>query len=276
VVICSTLTEKGADVTLQALAAGAVEVMAKPTMGLRDFLQQSAHELVTAIRTAAQARPRRCVTGSEHTPAVKLTADALLPLPGAPQSLRTTQKIALLGTSTGGTQALELVLRELGVNCPGIAIVQHMPERFTRSFAERLNSLCAIEVREARDGDRLLPGLALIAPGGRHMLIKRSGAQYYVEVKDGPLVSRHRPSVDVLFRSAALQAGGNALAVIMTGMGDDGARGLKELFEAKARTYAQDEDSCVVFGMPKEAIKLGGVEQIVTLEAIPALLMGWR
>jgi len=278
VVICSTLTEKGADVTLQALAAGAVEVMAKPTMGLRDFLQQSANELVTAIRTAAQARPRRCraIADSDNLPPAKLTADALLPAPATLQTLRTTQKIAVLGTSTGGTQALEVVLRELGVGCPGIAIVQHMPERFTRSFAERLNTLCAIEVREARDGDRLLPGLALIAPGGRHMLIKRSGAQYYVEVKDGPLVSRHRPSVDVLFRSAALQGGANVLGVIMTGMGDDGARGLKEMFDASARTYAQDEDSCVVFGMPKEAIKLGGVEQVITLDAIPGLLMGWR
>ncbi|EJN34243.1 chemotaxis response regulator containing a CheY-like receiver domain and a methylesterase domain [Pseudomonas sp. GM78] len=278
VVICSTLTEKGADVTLQALAAGAVEVIAKPTAGLRDFLQQSANELVTAIRTAAQARPRRNrpEAGSYKSPPVKLTADALLPASGSLHTLRTTQKIAVLGTSTGGTQALEVVLRELGVNCPGIAIVQHMPERFTRSFAERLNSLCAIEVREARDGDRLLPGLALIAPGGRHMQIKRSGAQYYVEVRDGPLVSRHRPSVDVLFRSAAQQAGSNVLGVIMTGMGDDGARGMKEMFDAKARTYAQDEDSCVVFGMPKEAIKLGGAGQIVALDAIAALLMGWQ
>ncbi|MHC8287252.1 protein-glutamate methylesterase/protein-glutamine glutaminase [Pseudomonas sp. XS1P51] len=274
VVICSTLTEKDADVTLQALAAGAVEVMAKPTMGLRDFLQQSAHELVTAIRAAAQARPRQgqSATSRDFKLSASVTADA----PSAPQSMRTTQKIAVLGTSTGGTQALEVVLRELGVTCPGIAIVQHMPERFTRSFAERLNALCAIEVREACDGDRLLPGLALIAPGGRHMLIKRSGTQYYVEVKDGPLVSRHRPSVDVLFRSAALQGGSNVLGVIMTGMGGDGARGLKELFDAKARTYAQDEESCVVFGMPKEAIKLGGAEQTIALDAISALLMSWQ
>jgi two-component system chemotaxis response regulator CheB len=200
----------------------------------------------------------------------------MLPASNTQPSLRTTQKIAVLGTSTGGTQALEVVLRELGVTCPGIAIVQHMPERFTRSFAERLNTLCAIEVREARDGDRMLPGLALIAPGGRHMLIKRSGAQYYVEVRDGPLVSRHRPSVDVLFRSAAQQAGNNVLGVIMTGMGDDGARGLKEMFDANARTYAQDEQSCVVFGMPKEAIKLGAAEQVIALDAIPALLMGWQ
>jgi two-component system chemotaxis response regulator CheB len=182
----------------------------------------------------------------------------------------------VLGTSTGGTQALEAVLCELPVNAPPIAIVQHMPEKFTRSFAERLNSICAIEVREAQNGDRLLPGLALIAPGGRHMLVKRSGGQYLVEVKDGPLVSRHRPSVDVLFRSTAVQAGRNALGVIMTGMGDDGARGLKEMREAGARTYAQDEESCVVFGMPKEAIKLDAAEQVVSLDEIPAVLMTWR
>lgn len=278
VVICSTLTEKGADITLQALSYGAVEVMAKPTAGLRDFLQQSAHDLLNAIRNAAQTRPRprRPVQNNGVGSAAKLTADALLQAPSGAQMLRTTEKIVVLGTSTGGTQALEMVLRELNVNCPAIAIVQHMPQNFTRSFAERLNAICAIEVREAKDGDRLLPGSALIAPGGRHMLIKRSGAQYYVEVKDGPLVSRHRPSVDVLFRSAAVHAASNALGVIMTGMGDDGARGLKEMFDVKARTYAQDEESCVVFGMPKEAIKLGGVEQIVSLESIPALLLAWH
>ncbi|MCY1283857.1 Chemotaxis response regulator protein-glutamate methylesterase [compost metagenome] len=275
VVICSSLTEKGADITLQALSAGAVEVITKPTMGLRDFLQDSAQEMLSAIRTAAGARLRPQAVPRE--PARKLSADALITAPsGTLLNQRTTEKIVLLGTSTGGTQALESVLSALPVNTPGIAIVQHMPEKFTRSFAQRLNSLCVIEVREAQDGDRLLPGLALIAPGGKHMLIKRSGAQYMVEVKDGPLVSRHRPSVDVLFRSAALQAGRNALAVIMTGMGDDGARGLKELHEAGARTCAQDEESCVVFGMPKEAIKLGGVDQVVSLDEIPHLVMTWR
>ncbi|VXB33052.1 fused chemotaxis regulator; protein-glutamate methylesterase in two-component regulatory system with CheA [Pseudomonas sp. 8AS] len=277
VVICSTLTEKGADITLQALSAGAVEVICKPTSGLRDFLEQSAQDMVNAVRTAARARVKQQSASASHKPAVKLTADALVSTPtGGLINQRTTEKIVLLGTSTGGTQALESVLCELPVNSPGIAIVQHMPEKFTRSFAERLDSLCAIEVREAQDGDRLLPGRALIAPGGRHMLIKRSGAQYLVEVKDGPLVSRHRPSVDVLFRSAAVQAGRNALAVIMTGMGDDGARGLKELHEAGARTYAQDEESCVVFGMPKEAIKLGGVEQVIALDEIPSVVMSWR
>ena len=276
VVICSTLTEKGADITLQALSAGAVEVICKPTAGLRDFLHDSAQELVAAIRTAARARVKAAAPVTLK-PEQKLSADALLDLPGSGlRNQLTTEKIVLLGTSTGGTQALEEVLCRLPVNAPAIAIVQHMPEKFTRSFAERLDSLCAIEVREAQDGDRLLPGRALIAPGGRHMLIRRSGAQYQVEVKDGPLVSRHRPSVDVLFRSAAVHAGRNALAVIMTGMGDDGARGLKELHEAGGRTYAQDEESCVVFGMPKEAIKLGGVDQMVSLDEIPAVLLSWR
>jgi two-component system chemotaxis response regulator CheB len=277
VVICSTLTEKGADITLQALSAGAVEVITKPTMGLRDFLKDSAQEMLAAIRTAARARvkPRLPATLRKEE---KLSADALLDLPSSAGLLnqRTTEKVVLLGTSTGGTQALESVLYELPVNSPAIAIVQHMPEKFTRSFAERLDSLCAIEVREAQDGDRLLPGRALIAPGGKHMLIKRSGAQYMVEIKDGPLVSRHRPSVDVLFRSAAVQAGKNALAVIMTGMGDDGARGLKELHDAGARTFAQDEESCVVFGMPKEAIKLGGVDRVIALDEIPRVVMSWR
>ncbi|MBB1520342.1 protein-glutamate methylesterase/protein-glutamine glutaminase [Aquipseudomonas guryensis] len=277
VVICSTLTEKGADITLQALSAGAVEVITKPTMGLRDFLKDSAQEMLAAIRTAAKARVKPSLPTTLKKEE-KHSADVLVDLPSSAGLLnqRTTEKIVLLGTSTGGTQALEAVLCELPVNSPAIAIVQHMPEKFTRSFAERLDSLCAIEVREAQDGDRLLPGRALIAPGGKHMLIKRSGAQYMVEVKDGPLVSRHRPSVDVLFRSAAVQAGKNALAVIMTGMGDDGARGLKELHEVGARTFAQDEESCVVFGMPKEAIKLGGVDQIIALDEIPRVVMSWR
>ncbi|WNF47707.1 chemotaxis response regulator protein-glutamate methylesterase [Pseudomonas sp. SG20056] len=273
VVICSTLTEKGADITLQALSAGAVEVITKPTMGLRDFLQGSAQEMLAAIRTAAKARVR----GAAEPTLEKSTVDAVVSAPSAGlHNQRTSERIVVLGTSTGGTQALEQVLSQLPRSAPAIAIVQHMPEKFTRSFAERLDSLCAIEVREAQNGDRLLPGLALIAPGGKHMLIKRSGGQYQVEVKDGPLVSRHRPSVDVLFRSAAVQAGRNVLAVIMTGMGDDGARGLKDLHEAGAKTYAQDEASCVVFGMPKEAIKLGGVDQVVALDDIPNVLMSWR
>ena len=186
---------------------------------------------------------------------------------------KTTEHIVAIGTSTGGTQALESVLTRLPRTSPGIVIVQHMPEKFTASFAERLNNLCEITVKEAQSNDRVLPGLALIAPGGKHMLLKRNGAQYQVEVIDGPLVNRHRPSVDVLFRSAAKSAGKNAIGIIMTGMGDDGARGLKELQEAGADTIAQDEKSCVVFGMPKEAIALGAADKVMALEAIPAEIM---
>ncbi|WP_115716964.1 protein-glutamate methylesterase/protein-glutamine glutaminase [Gallaecimonas mangrovi] len=268
VVICSSLTEKGADITLQALAAGAVEVIAKPSMGLKDFLQSHSQTLATAIRQAALARPRVKAPVARTLPSESLASKQLL-------NQRTTEKIAVIGTSTGGTQALEQVLTLLPVTTAGLAIVQHMPEKFTRAFAERLNSHSQIEIKEAQDGDRLLPGRALIAPGGLHMQIVRSGAQYQVAIKDGPLVSRHRPSVDVLFRSAASQAGRNALGVIMTGMGDDGARGLKALHNSGGSTFAQDEQSCVVFGMPKEAIKLGAVDKTGDLNAIVAALTRW-
>jgi len=202
----------------------------------------------------------------------KLNADAILP--AASQAMaQTTERIVAIGTSTGGTQALEAVLTALPRVSPGIVIVQHMPEKFTASFAARLDTLCQIEVREAQNGDRVMPGRALIAPGGRHMLLKRNGSQYHVEVVDGPVVNRHRPSVDVLFRSVAKFAGRNALGVIMTGMGDDGARGLKEMRDAGAATVAQDEASCVVYGMPKEAVKLGGVDRSASLQAIPAEIM---
>ncbi len=204
--------------------------------------------------------------------APKLSADAILP--AASQALaQTTERIVAIGTSTGGTQALETVLAALPRVSPGIVIVQHMPEKFTASFAARLDTVCQIEVREARNGDRVMPGRALIAPGGRHMLLKRNGAQYHVEVVDGPVVNRHRPSVDVLFRSVAKFAGRNALGVIMTGMGDDGARGLREMRDAGAATVAQDEATCVVYGMPKEAVRLGGVDRSAPLQAIPAEIM---
>lgn len=188
---------------------------------------------------------------------------------------RTTDQVIAIGTSTGGTQALEAILTRLPSTTLGIVIVQHMPEKFTAMFAERLNGICEIEVREAKDGDRVIPGRALIAPGGKHMMLKRSGAQYVVEVVDGPLVNRHKPSVDVLFRSVAKFAGGNALGIIMTGMGDDGARGMKEMHAVGAKTIAQDEASCVVFGMPKEAIKLGAVDQVMPLSAIPEAMMAY-
>jgi two-component system chemotaxis response regulator CheB len=183
------------------------------------------------------------------------------------------ERIIAIGASTGGTQALKAVLSRLPQVCPGLVIVQHMPERFTAAFAQRLTSICAIDVREAVDGDRVLPGCALIAPGGKHLLLRRSGACYYAAVRDGPLVNRHKPSVDVLFRSVAQYAGRNAVGVLLTGMGDDGARGLKELHEAGAHTVAQDEATCVVFGMPREAIKLGAVRQVLPLADIPAQIL---
>ncbi|AXA94926.1 chemotaxis response regulator protein-glutamate methylesterase [Massilia sp. YMA4] len=274
VVICSTQTERGAETTVAAMAAGAVSVIAKPRLGLKEFLVDSGDELVAAVRAAAQANVKRLAArasvavAAPHAP-VKLTADAILPAASDSRApLQTTERIVAIGTSTGGTQALEEVLTALPRVTPGIVIVQHMPEKFTAAFAERLDQVCQIRVAEARHNDRVLPGLALIAPGGRHMLLRRDGAQYFVEVIDGPLVNRHRPSVDVLFRSVARNAGANALGVIMTGMGDDGAAGLLEMRKAGARTIAQDEESCVVYGMPKEAVKRGGVEKTVALKAI--------
>ncbi len=213
------------------MAAGAVEIITKPTTGLKNFLLESAPELVSAIRAAAQVNVRNLGKRPAPialTPATKLTADAMLPAANGHAMAQTTERIVALGTSTGGTQALEAVLTALPRVCPGIVIVQHMPEKFTASFAARLNSLCQIEVREARNNDRIHPGLALIAPGGKHMMVTRSGAFYHVQVVDGPLVNRHRPSVDVLFRSVAKFAGRNATGIIMTGMGDDGARGLRK------------------------------------------------
>ncbi|MSQ68077.1 MAG: chemotaxis response regulator protein-glutamate methylesterase [Gammaproteobacteria bacterium] len=270
VVICSTLTEKGADTTMQALAAGAVEIIVKPKVALKRFLEESAAELAQAIKAAAQARVgliRPSLDSLAKVPA-KLNADVVLAPPAGQALAQTTERIVAIGTSTGGTQALEAVLTTLPRVAPGIVIVQHMPEKFTAAFAARLNIICAIEVREAAHNDRVIPGLALIAPGGRHLLLKRSGAYYHVDIVDGPPVSRHRPSVDVLFRSTAKAAGRNALGVIMTGMGDDGAAGLKEMFDVGARTVAQDEATCVVYGMPKEAVKRGAVQRSLPLGAI--------
>jgi two-component system chemotaxis response regulator CheB len=275
VFICSTLREMGAETTMAAMAAGAVSIITKPKLGLKDFLNESADELVAAVRAASQVNVRRLGVrspppGAAPVPlAAKLTADAVLPpAPDARMTMKTTERVVAIGTSTGGTLALEEVLTALPRVTPGIVIVQHMPEKFTAAFAERLNKLCQLEVREARHGDRVLPGRALIAPGGKHMLLRRDGANYHVDVIDGPLVNRHRPSVDVLFRSVAKQAGANALGIIMTGMGDDGAAGLAEMRKAGARTVAQDEETCVVYGMPKEAVKRGGVEKSVPLQAI--------
>ena len=263
VVICSTLTEKGAQTSMAALAAGAVATVTKPKIGLKQFLIDASDDLISAVKTAARAnvKPLKAVA--------RQNADVVLPSADRQTAmLQTTQRVVALGTSTGGTQALEVVLKLLPRVCPGIVIVQHMPALFTAEFARRLNGLCQIEVKEAENNDRVVPGRALIAPGGKHMLLRRNGAQYFIEVMDGPLVNRHRPSVDVLFRSVANCAGANALGVIMTGMGDDGAAGLLEMRKAGAHTLAQDEESCVVYGMPKEAIKRGGVERTVALGSI--------
>ena len=270
VVICSTLAEKGAETSMAALAAGAVSIITKPKLGLKQFLEDASDDLVSAVKAASRANVA-VLRGAT----ARNTADVILPAaPDKPSSLiQTTERVVALGTSTGGTQALETVLTALPRVTPGIVIVQHMPEKFTAAFAQRLNSLCQIEVKEAQNNDRVVNSRALIAPGGKHMLLKRNGAQYHVEVVDGPLVNRHRPSVDVLFRSVAKCAGANALGVIMTGMGDDGAVGLFEMRQAGARTLAQDEASCVVYGMPKEAVKRGGVEKTVPLNAIAREIM---
>jgi two-component system, chemotaxis family, protein-glutamate methylesterase/glutaminase len=278
VVICSTLTETGAPTTLEALAAGAVTFITKPKLGLQEFLTGAAAEITSAIRAAASANVRRRAVarpaGAALTAApIKHTADVILAPAGGRAMSRTTERVVALGTSTGGTQALEQVLTALPAVTPGIVIVQHMPPVFTATFAARLDALCQITVREARNNDRVTPGQALIAPGGKHMILQRSGAHYYVEIREGPPVCRHCPSVDVLFRSVAKAAGRNALGIIMTGMGDDGARGLKEMRDAGADTIAQDEASCVVFGMPREALRLEAAARVVSLEELSTAIL---
>ncbi len=277
VVICSTLTDSGAAMTVEALAAGALTTLAKPRIGLQQHLIDAAHEITAAVKMAARANVSR-LRSQPPAPVhfqvpTRNSADIIL-TPGPDRAMtRTTEHVVAIGTSTGGTQALERVLTKLPSVSPGVVIVQHMPAQFTGAFAARLDGLCEITVKEAENNDRVLPGRALIAPGGKHMLLKRSGARYYVEIRDGPPVNRHCPSVDVLFRSVAQCAGPNALGIIMTGMGDDGARGLKEMRDAGAKTIAQDEASCVVFGMPKEALRLQAVERCVALEYLPAAIV---
>jgi two-component system chemotaxis response regulator CheB len=269
VVICSTLAEQGAESTLRALEYGAIDIIAKPRFGTKQFLEESRIALCEAIKAAASARVRPI---SNRPVEPKLTADAVLSsATGA--MLETTEKVVAIGASTGGTEALKSLLETLPADTPGIVIVQHMPALFTRAFADRLDGLCKITVKEAESNDTVIRGRALIAPGNHHMLLRRSGARYFVEVKEGPLVCRHRPSVDVLFRSAARYAGKNAVGVILTGMGDDGARGMLEMRQAGAKTIAQDEETCVVFGMPKEAIKLGAAEKILPLQSVAAAIL---
>jgi len=267
VIICSSLAEDGCDTTLRALELGAVDIITKPKLGTKISLEESRIRICDAVKAAAGVRVGRARPAPPRAEP-KLTADAVIPRASSHSMIQTTERIVAVGASTGGTEALREFLEVLPVDCPGIVIVQHMPEKFTAAFAKRLDSICAVQVREAEDGDTVIRGRALVAPGNRHTLLKRSGARYYVEVKDGPLVSRHRPSVDVLFRSVARYAGNNAVGVIMTGMGDDGATGMAEMKEAGATNLAQDEASCVVFGMPAEAIKHGGVHKVLPLASL--------
>ncbi len=273
VVICSTLTEKGAEVTMQAMSAGAVDIITKPKVNLRNFLQESKSTIIDVIKAAAGSRPRLIKPATAASGRTAANTDNLFSAAPLKPMVQTTDRVIVIGTSTGGTQALEYLFTQLPRTAPAIVVVQHMPEHFTAAFAKRLDSICQVTIKEAAHNDRALPGQVLIAPGGKHMLLQRNGAQYQVDVKDGPLVSRHRPSVDVLFRSAAQSAGTNAVGIILTGMGDDGARGMKDMHEAGALTIAQDEASCVVYGMPKEAVKLGAVDGILPLSAIPQLIM---
>jgi two-component system chemotaxis response regulator CheB len=260
VIIVSSLTPQGGDLALEALDLGAVEVMCKP--GASYTIGDVGIQLAEKIKAAARAR----IVPRNGTPSA---------VPRSCSLTRTTHKIVAIGASTGGTQALQSVLTALPANSPGILIVQHMPEHFTRSFANRLNELCAVEVREAKSGDTVVPGRVYIAPGNYHMLLNRSGAVYELIVKEGPLVSHHRPSVDVLFKSVSRFAGRNAVGVIMTGMGKDGAEGLKEMKEHGAKTIAQDESSCVVFGMPKEAIAIGAADAVAPLADIPRMILAF-
>ncbi len=277
VIICSTLVGNGSETTLKALEYGAIDIIEKPTVGTQKFLQEATVQLTDAVKAAAKVNVKKLIKGArvkdvkKITP--KLTADAVLSGVNGKSMSKTTEKIIVIGASTGGTEAIRSVLEVMPQDAPGIVVVQHMPQGFTASFAKRLNELCKINVKEASNGDSILRGHALIAPGNFHTLVKRSGARYYVEVRDGPLVSRHRPSVDVLFRATARYAGKNAVAAILTGMGDDGATGMKEMHDAGAYTVAQDEKTCVVYGMPAVAVKLGGVDQVLPLNKISDVLI---
>jgi len=276
VVMCSTLTQKSSDTSVKALHLGAVEIVGKPTSNLKQELQEQKKEIVDAIRAASKARLDRLKPPPlKPAPKIniqeKLSADAILPKKATNQSAPSSKLIAI-GASTGGTQALEHVLAALNTDTPGVVIVQHMPEAFTESFARRLDSVSQVYVKQAEDGDMVETGKVLIAPGGKHMIVENRAGKLYVQIKQGPLVSRHRPSVDVLFRSVAQSAAKQTLAIIMTGMGDDGANGMKEMHDGGAFTIAQDENSCVIFGMPAVAIDRGGVRKISPLQQIPELI----
>jgi len=264
VIMVSSLTQAGCETTLKALEVGAVDFVAKPTLDVSNSLNEVIDVLAEKIKESAKIKIQKKLV--KKTEIKRVQTQALI---------KTTHKIVAIGASTGGTEALKEVLTQMPPNSPGILIVQHMPKLFTKAFADRLNSLCSIRISEAKDGESIVPGIALIAPGDYHMELRRSGARYYVTTTQEPPVRRHRPSVEVLFESVAKYAGANAIGVIMTGMGDDGAHGLLKMKEAGANTIAQDEESCVVFGMPKEAIKLGAAEKIVPLDKIPSAILSF-
>ena len=263
VVMVSTLTERGSEITLRALELGAIDFVSKPKLDIASGLKDYAREITDKIRIASNARIRQRLPASI---APSLSADAVLP--AFANRVASTEKLIIIGASTGGTEAIKDVLVQFPPDCPGILITQHMPEGFTKSFAARLDSLCKVSVKEAEHNERILPGHAYLAPGHSHLLLKRSGANYMTELSQGEPVNRHRPSVDVLFRSAANFAGKNAVGVILTGMGKDGAAGMLEMKNAGAYNISQDEATCVVFGMPKEAIAVGGVDEIVPLQDV--------
>jgi len=272
VVVCSSLVTQGAEAALTALELGAIEVIAKPELGTHEFLLESKARLYDAVRSAAAAQLHKQKKLTHKTEAKHLISE-VMPEVKRQRFAASTEKIIVVGASTGGTEALKTYLQALPITSPGVLVVQHMPSNFTGPFAKHLNNVCVITVKEARNGDRVEPGLALIAPGDFHMAVKREGSHYLAQVKEGPLVNRHRPSVDVLFRSASHHAGPNTLAVIMTGMGDDGAQGCIDLKQAGSIVLAQDEASCVVFGMPKAAIERGGVHHVFPLEQLAAQTM---
>lgn len=272
VVICSHLTVKGSETLIEALEYGAIEIIQKPKIGTKKFLEESRVLICDAVKAASIAKLKK-ISLATLKEAPKLTADAVITKPKSKAMVKTTESVVLVGASTGGTLALKIFLEALPPDAPGIVIVQHMPEKFTSAFAKRLNTTCRVSVKEAEDNDTIIRGRALIAPGNFHILLRRSGARYYVEIKNGPLVSRHRPSVDVLFRSGAKYAGKNSIGIIMTGMGDDGAKGILEMKEAGAYNIAQNEATSVVFGMPNEAIKLGGIDNVLPLNTIAMEVM---
>lgn len=269
VIMVSSITERGSEAALRALELGAVDFVAKPKLDIAGGLREYGREITEKIRAASTARVRRGVPRLDTGPA--LSVDAVLP--AQPRKVLGTEKVLAVGASTGGTEAIKEVLAALPPDCPGVVVTQHMPEAFTRSFAARLDSLCRIRVKEAEGGERVLPGHAYVAPGHSHLLLERSGANYVVRLSDGPPVNRHRPSVDVLFRSVANAAGRNAVGILLTGMGKDGAAGMLEMKQAGAWTIAQNEATCVVYGMPREAVALGAVEEVLPLEDIAGRLL---